>query len=247
MHFNFKDRYKDYSNTELLKITNNPESYQEEAVAAAKELLDNRIVSENELNSLHIKTATYKNDIDDFGFEISKKEKITTFFKSLIKPQGGISWYHLAMVLYSVLYIRMLYYNIFFIYNILNCDTCIIDIAFNLTCLQILYPVGVFLIFKDKMKIGWIILMVESVLALSVSIFQWYYLVQEGLMSLPESVGMLWPIALRALIIFYIAKPGVLEMFKVNNQTKWYTILIPATIAFLIQIMLALKEGGIAV
>lgn len=47
----FNERFKRYSNTELLRVIDNPDSYQPKAIKVAKELLSDRQLTEEEIKS----------------------------------------------------------------------------------------------------------------------------------------------------------------------------------------------------
>jgi hypothetical protein len=49
MQINFNELYQNYSNTELLQITHQPELYQPNAVSAAQEILKNRTITNEDL------------------------------------------------------------------------------------------------------------------------------------------------------------------------------------------------------
>lgn len=68
MESQFIEKYKSYSNFELLKITQKPDDYQEKAVDAANEILKDRAISEDDLR-----------EIEDYylDIEIKKEEKLS--------------------------------------------------------------------------------------------------------------------------------------------------------------------------
>src|SRR6266487_3556660 len=87
MNFNFYDQYKNYSNIDLLKIVKQPDNYQAAAVEAATQILNERQVSETELQQVD----KYFQDID--AKEQLKKDKINfykektvDFLEPVLKP-----------------------------------------------------------------------------------------------------------------------------------------------------------------
>jgi hypothetical protein len=88
MNINFQEKYKNYTNHELLQITQNPQDYQEGAVLAANTILQERNYSAEEPleDQEHYLTDFEKNHtgVDDRMENL--KYKVSKFFKDIAAP-----------------------------------------------------------------------------------------------------------------------------------------------------------------
>lgn len=87
MNFNFYDKYKDYSNIELLKIIRNPTDYQAAAVEVATNLLTERQVLQEDVE----RTDKYFQELEDKAKAKadranSYKDKAVDFLNQLSNP-----------------------------------------------------------------------------------------------------------------------------------------------------------------
>src|SRR5687768_3427403 len=105
MVFNFSDKYKDYSNIELLKIIRRPDDYQPAAIEAAGLILKHRQITEEEKNfveefykAISEKKAVSKARIDFY------KDKSLDFLEPVLhpgKPVSAVKWLNILLLVIS--------------------------------------------------------------------------------------------------------------------------------------------------
>jgi hypothetical protein len=115
MNQDFLKRYKEYSNIDLLKIANNENEYQPEAIEVAKYLLIDRVVTQEEidyvekyyhdiqykLQSDRQKIDSYKNKVKEVVFPINPYEELTTN-----------KWLNFLLLIIAVQYLWILFSTI---------------------------------------------------------------------------------------------------------------------------------------
>jgi len=113
MNFDFYQQFKDFSNTDLLKIVKRPSDFQPEAVVVATKILEERHVTAQEI------------DFVDQHFEVidnsakAKKEKIgafkkhaTDFFEPISHPGENVEpkkWVNIFLLVISLEYAWILF------------------------------------------------------------------------------------------------------------------------------------------
>ncbi|HET6995320.1 MAG TPA: hypothetical protein VFI06_10085, partial [Chitinophagaceae bacterium] len=91
MNFDFYQQYKNYSNTELLKIVKRPTDYQAAAVLVATQILTERQVTNEEIQLVE----QYFQDIDSSaktrkGKIDAVKDKAADFFEPVLHPSEKV-------------------------------------------------------------------------------------------------------------------------------------------------------------
>src|SRR5882762_8938072 len=91
MTFNFHDKYKDYSNIELLKIVRQPNEYQTDAVDAATSILKEREISETDIQHIdaYFKEIDTKAKLKSDKIN-SYKGKAADFLEPILKPGAEV-------------------------------------------------------------------------------------------------------------------------------------------------------------
>lgn len=113
MLFNFEERYRDYTNAALLNITLQPDKYQAEAVAAAKKLLEQRTVTEND----HQEASQVLEEQTLAGQQKVRqqqvlKEKTEDLLEPILQPQAMVQpekWLRLFLIGLALQYVWTLY------------------------------------------------------------------------------------------------------------------------------------------
>lgn len=186
MDFNFEKEYSKLSNTELLKITKQPELYRKEAVLAAEHILSSRQISDIEQAEAqdYITSTKAKAHYKEVSVERTKSnisnalQSVINPFKNLNGDPKPVLWVKLlvlvniAVYIYNLpIYIHTLLYEITYA----STDDPAASIIFIVTAvLQLGYtPLYCYLLLKRK-KAGWIITLLSSLTLIIIYIFTIY-------------------------------------------------------------------------
>ena len=116
MNFDFHDKYKDYSNIDLLKIVRRPTEYQVAAVDAATQILSTREVTQSDFEMVEIFFNETNTETKRKTEKInSYKEKTADFFESVLNPTTEIKpekWLNILLLVIGLQYLWTLYVNI---------------------------------------------------------------------------------------------------------------------------------------
>ena len=113
MNFDFYDKYKDYSNIDLLKIVRRPSEYQVAAVDGATQILSEREITQSDIDQVdnyfdEIDTET-KRKTDKIN---SYKEKATDFFQPVFEPTSEVKpekWLNILLLVIGLKCLWTLY------------------------------------------------------------------------------------------------------------------------------------------
>lgn len=163
----FEILYDNYSNAELLYIIQNPSKYQSLAVQAAKKIIANRNLSENEIVAaqaeLHKKATQKKQEeTQKKDFENRLKEQILSFFQSFNPIQSEeiptlILVRNLSVVFCSIIFLRIITQFSIITSLIKNPEWDFSVFLFFLPF--ILVPLGTLHFYLQK-RLGWTLLMI---------------------------------------------------------------------------------------
>jgi hypothetical protein len=227
MTLNFYDEYKNYSNIELLKIIKRPDDYQPTAVEAAKQILQERTVSEDEVSeadnyyqSINKAKQLKKDKVDVY------KEKVTDFLEPVVKPGPEVSpakWVNILLVAITLQYVWSLFNTARSLISFLKCKTCRFEIITFLPFVSLVYvPVIFYLLFK-KRRWGWILLFADNLFVLILQLDNLSILFQPWVPHGINVFSLLWPIFLRILFAFFLWRKDITAFFGVNDKTKKQT------------------------
>lgn len=235
MVFNFYDLYKGYSNIELLKIVNQPSAYQNEAVAAATQLLNERNVSDDEYKEAD-------NLINEIAASNKKKEERTLFVKKnindllepLINPSGEMQpskWLKIFLVIVSLQYAWTLYGIVSHLIKYFSCSYCKLNSSLAVGIVTLLYvPVIFYLLFKRK-RWGWILLFADNLFSLILQISQSYIFFRYYYPAHGSLTVFLEPILMNVCFIPFLWRETSCQYFGVDRETKRKTAKITTLIA----------------
>ena len=238
----FTELYKKLSNSELLKIIEEAEKYKSVAVKTAKTEIENRQLTEQELNlaksQITEKENAKKREIEKRKQREKKIKKSTSALFETINPiQNGIQTSEKIIRLTTLVFSAVAIYRIFNEFGMLKYmftnesgkwDLSLIEYFFPL----ILLPIAVFLFWKRN-KIGWILLSIF----LAYSAFNAIILFLLNLGRQPSNIPAfenIFPTVSPAVYImtliffggflFQNCKNGVRDVFKISKQTMIATI-----------------------
>lgn len=152
---NFAERYKTYTNTELLRIIDNPGDYQPEAVETAKDIFASRDLSDKEIETAGKELEAEKQQESDRKEKIDRiKNKASSILdeanpiRSKIPPEDKII--NIVSIILGILYMYQRYKEIGFIsYLFSNIRDWDWDLLLYLLPL-IVVPVSIILFYKTE-------------------------------------------------------------------------------------------------
>jgi len=221
---NFTERFKTYTNTELLRVIDNPHDYQPDAVKTAREVFAKRLLSDEEIEIARKELQTEKQQ------ESQKKEKmdrINDRASSVLEEVDPIQ--RKTPTADKIINIISIILGILFLYQIYKDAELIVSLFkdirdWDLSVLIYFLPLIVLplaaILFYKRQKLGWILL----------AIFLTYSAVSSCFL-LPVS-----PAIYLIIILFYtgmtwsICKENIRDIYSVSKQTMILVITIPAVI-----------------
>lgn len=255
MDFNFYDLYKDYSTADLLKIVNRPDDYQPAAIDAATRILQERHVSEadiQEANNITLVDQLNKESI------IAYKEKAKDFLEPVLQPSTEVQpqkWLNILLLVVAIQYVWTFFINgrdiINFIAAVMDCekygDSLLHETVTYWSCFSsrfnvmlffelfslIYMPVTLYLLYK-KYRWGWIIFFIDSVfvfvntLGLVFLFFKYQHIYHVN----PTSY--LFQLLIRGALVFFLWGDNIAMHFGVTRQIKRKLALTTVVITLLL-------------
>lgn len=245
---NYTEKFNEYTNVELLRIIDNSDDFQPEAVEAASILLANRQLSEEE-----IKIA--KDEIEASRKETLKKEKkkkqledsVKNIGQSIIeninpiqnKPLTGDKTIKIISIIYGGLFLFQLYKEFGMISFMFSNSSAEWDLSMVLYFIPlIILPTATILFYKRK-KIGWVLLEIFTTYSAISAIVLFYMTISMGLSDFQVSDSIFTQISpaihiFRFLFfvgtIWAISKENVRSNFAINKLTMILTVSITTLI-----------------
>ena len=265
MNFDFFDKYKDYSNIDLLKIVRRPSEYQVAAVDAATQILSEREVTQSDIDQVdihfdEIDTET-KRKTDKIN---SYKEKTADFFQPVLKPTSEVKpekWLNILLLVIGLQYLWTLYINVSdllrFVKFVIDCKsygfdnstetvsywTCFSNRFDPLVFFQIVtliyVPIIFYLLFKRK-RWGWILLFADTLFGLISLISQSYIFFKYQQYHQGDTVSFFTQIIIKGLFVFFLWRNNISNFFNVTMEIKRKTAIVTmiVTVLFILSIQL---------
>lgn len=265
MNFDFHNKYKVYSNVDLLKIVRRPNEYQSVAVDAATQILNTREITQSDLEQVEryfqeIDTKT-KRKTDKINFY---KEKTTDFFQPLLNPTTDVKpqkWLNILLLVIGLQYLWSLFTNIIdfvkFIKYVIDCKSYGFDSAtetasywacfssqFNpLIFFQILaliyVPIIFYLLFK-RSRWGWILLFADNLFVLISTLSQSYFFFNYQQYYFGDTASFFTQIIIKGLFVFFLWRNYISDFFHVTKEIKKKTAIVTTiiTLLFILSIQL---------
>jgi len=248
MNLDFYQLYKDYSNTDLLKIVKQPGDYQPAAVSIATQILHERQITPEEI----LYVDQFYQDIE--SSKRAKKEKFDTvknkatgFLEPVLYPTEKIEptkWINILLLVIAIQYAWTLFNILKRLINFLKCTNCpffITDFADILTLLYV--PIIFILVFKKK-RWGWILLFADNLFALiSGSVSQSYFFFKYQSIPNGDLTTFILPILIKLAFVFFLWRNEISNYFRVTIETKKKTALIATGGTTLLILILFLLSG----
>lgn len=235
MESEFTEKYKSYSNFELLKITHKPDNYQENAVWAANEILKDRIISQADLSAVedfYSKKYTKKinkteeiEDIDEKIFDFLYPTEIQSKSKEISK------WFYVFLSIILIEYCYQSYYSLQYFFEFIKHDFLKFDIFSIEILFRFLYFPFLFYLIYKKSKLGWILLFLKNSFGIYFILNPFFQIYLMGNQS--EQIGN--PSQFVFFLIYYIAFniylfiPNISNLFGIGSYLKRRIILLTVT------------------
>ncbi|WP_343303644.1 hypothetical protein AAHN97_18975 [Chitinophaga niabensis] len=199
MHFDFYERYKDYPDTELQKITQQPDAYQPDAVDAALRILKERGVKEEKVNSIHL--------LDSFELtEEAKPPKLLTLLLVLLALEFLWKFYNTAKVFFYDGSIR---------------DTSVLLVSF----IPFVYSAFVFYLLLKGKTWGWILTFISASITAGGRIIQLDSLLKYIGLDTVQGATFMAITFLNLFISISLWQKEILAFFNVTTETRRWTSL----------------------
>jgi hypothetical protein len=219
MHFDFYERYKDYPDTELQKITQQPDAYQPDAVDAAFRILKERGVKEEKVNSIHL--------LDSFELtEEAKPPKLLTLFLVLLALEYLWKFYGTAKM---------------FFYDRLIRDTTVMVLSL---ILPFAYGVFVFYLLLKGKQWGWILTFVGASVTAGSSIIQLDSLFKYIGLDTVQGAAFIAITCLNLFLAIALWQKEILAFFNVTKEARRWTVLVAIGILVLLTLYRFSSELG---
>ena len=247
MNFDFYKLYRDYSNTDLLKIVKRPGDYQTSAVTAATQILNERQVTPEEIRF-----------IDDYFHDIEssakiKKEKVEAiktkaadFFEPVLHPTEKVEpnkWVNILLFVIAIQYAWTLFETAKRLVNFFQCDYCRLDIMFFAELLTLLYVPLIFFLLLKKRRWGWILLFADNLFSLISRVSQSYIFLKYQSIHHGDTTSFLLPIIIKTAFVFFLWRDSISNYFSVTLDTKKNTALITTGGTLLLILIMYLMYG----
>jgi hypothetical protein len=265
MNFDFHDKYKDFSNIELLKIIRRPNEYQVSAVEAATQILSSRQISATDIEQVE----NYFNKIDaetkrKTDKESSYKQNTVDFFEPILNPTVQVKsekWLNILLLVIGLQYLWTLYLSIIdlirFIKFVIDCKaygfdsnaetisywTCFSSRFDPLVFLQIFsliyVPIVFYLLFKRR-RWGWILFFADNLIGLVAGIGQLHLFFKYQQFHNGDTLSFFIQILIKVVLVFFLWRKSISDLFNVMIETKKKTVIITSVLIILFILVMLL-------
>ena len=255
MDFNFYDRYKDHPTTELLKILKKPQDYQPAAIEAVTKILQERQVSETEVEQVNQyfggieATARLKEEK-----MTAYKEKVADFLEPVLQPQQTVDprkWLNIFLLVVAIQYAWTLFGYISHVVRYIgyivqckkhgfnagsnevswwDCAESRFDIMLLFELVNLAYIPLIFYLLIKRRRWGWILLFADNLFSLLGSLSQSYIFFAYQHIHNGDMLSFLFTILLRGCFAFFLWKKMIADHFDVSKPIKVKTVLVTAGI-----------------
>lgn len=232
MNFDFYQEYKEYSNTELLKIVKQPTDFQPAAVAVAQQILTERGVTNEEMQLVD----DYYRDIHNTArLQTEKielfKNKVADLLEPVLHPGEKVEpdkWVKILLLAIGIQYAWTLLNAVGKLVTVFQCKYCHFDFAFVGDILTLLYvPFIFFLLFKRR-RWGWILLFADNLFSLILRLSESYPFFKYQGIHRGDTLSFFLPILIKGAFIFFLWREPIANYFGVTYGEKRKTAFIVA-------------------
>lgn len=238
MDFNFYEQYKTYSNIDLLKIIKRPNEYQQAAVTIAIQILNERVVTPEEIEQADQYYQGIENDVKAKNEKIDGyKNKATGFFEPVLQPSEKVEpdkWLNILLFFTALQYGWLLFNAAKRLIRFWHVPGHGLDMYFFLDVLDFLYiPVMFFLLYKRK-RWGWILLFAGNLMVFLSGLSQSYIFFKYQFIHHGNTSSFLFPIIVSTIFIIFLWQKNITNYFNVTNKVKKITAAIVTTMSIIL-------------
>lgn len=245
MNIDFHQQFKDYSNTDLMKIVLQSEAYQPAAVAVAARILEERQVTPADLQAID----QYFDAIEASRQAKAEKaealrSKAGDFLQPLTHPGETVEprkWVNILLLIIGVQYAWSLFQSAKSMIAYLDCYNCRLDAYFFAQHLNLLYVPVIFFLLYRRSRWGWILLFADNLFVLISSLGQAPMFFQFQDIHGGSTYSFLVTMVVKATFLFFLWRPSIAAHFGILPQTKEKTAVMTAigTVVFIVLMYLA--------
>jgi hypothetical protein len=227
----FHEKYKNYSNTELLKILKKKEDYQLPAIEAAEEILKQRTITLEENIEVENYFLNMENKKNDSILKLNKySDSLNDLLQPLINPTEKTetrNWLNILLLIIFIQYLFTLYETIPFFYH---ADYTNLDFSFIIFGLSIVYvPVIFYLLFKRK-KWGWILIFADCIITIAFKIQEIFFFYKFNGWLSGNIISILFPLIIKTLFALFLWRQETADFFNVSVEIKKKTVYVSLVI-----------------
>lgn len=237
---NIEEKYKNYSNKQLIEIIANAVDYQVEAVNAAKIVLSERNVSKEEKEQV-LESIELENKVkEEKEFEkVDKLRKLTSSIFNKLNPLNQEEFTSSQLVkivvwIFSIIYLVKMYFDFPLFVSLFTDPPSKFELEVLFFLIGVFYLPLALLYFNKYKVIGWSLMTIYTSFSLigNVGSILFSWLLGSGSFSVIDfnlSINYLMLIIFTLLYLgtlIILLKPSVIKQFTINKRTKIYSIFI---------------------
>lgn len=228
MEFDFYEQYKNYPTVELLKIVQQQDNYQADAINAANKSLAERTIADIELAKEYLESIAAAKNKEEENARLYK-EKAIDLLEPIIKPRSELNpykWFWILLLVISIQYGYSFYKSTVYIIKFIQCNGCEFNEALAFRILDFVYaPFLLALLFRRK-KLGWILFYINNLFIFiynvySAPIFFKYRSIHHG-----NIYSFLLLSFWTGFLVYFMAQRRIISLYSITPFTKKAVIII---------------------
>ena len=249
----FIKQFEKYSTIQLLRIIDSPNDYQPDAVEAAKTIISNRQLPEEEIekarNELNGEKREKERELKDNPKDVYQSvfDAVNPLRSGILIPEKAIKIISIAL---SGLFLFQLYQELKFIYSIFIAGYADWSIFLDSYFLQLLVFAAVIVLFYKRKKIGWFLLVIYLIFSAISAIGMLIMLIKMHPDVVISSsyiflITHILTFVFCAGIIGIISKENIRAVYSISEQTMINTITITTLTMIVLLISYLVYSYGI--
>jgi hypothetical protein len=239
--FDFYSKFKDYTTVALLKISKRPAGYRAEAIRAINQLLDERAISQQEIDEAEAELHALDNKAKNKRHRANTYEDNTDDFLEPVTHPGAernlAKWLNVLLVVIGIQYLGLLYNVIKDQIRLLQCDDCHFTTFYYLVVVaQIYTPIVGYLVLKRN-RWGWALLFAGVLNSLIAAIIPFVYQFAYKIPFQGVSATFIMFQLIKVGLCYFLCRNNMLDYFGIARKEKEKAILTAFLIAALLSIM----------
>jgi len=238
MEFDYYTLYKDWSTLDLVRVARTPNDYAPDAVIVAKNILNERGISLQEMDAAEwevaqaeMAAAIGKPRVSDYI------ERITELFRP-DRSDGPVvyspPWFKLLLVLYGIYYTVNLYSVIRYMVFLHRCIDCMPNVSGIVwdVCFAVYITACIYLLLKQK-RLGWAQLFIQAIALGCGKLSRLVYSYEHHLDLYLLIPYLVLPLLFYGGFGYLLCRPAILGFFHITDEFKKRVWLIATTAGIL--------------